>query len=463
MAAASNSVNSAQSNQVRQSYGFHPPLNPLTIPVNQSSTFLNRAESIPSESLAHIGNMLSQQISSLAKDKQDTPKADGYFSEVWESWGKDWEEVKTDVKKTHSYLGKQDIRSSALQQVGNVADFAVDLVGSTVSNDKTKELAHGAIDWLSQTDTYKAVSKELAEISGEAVQNVTAYLDQNPDVKKVLLEASQEGIEATQTLISKVKQTAANHPEAMRNLGAVGEIIQVAGVGKAASLGVKGAAAAIKGGQSILIKGLRHLGNGKVRVSLEGRKHVDIPEAIAYDNKGVYDPQAIKAHLETKYGKQHVNSSTIPDEPKQASSSRADVRIGDDGSKSVRVSTPAGNSKHIPYDTRVLPIFDDVAVYTTTIKKPANAASLSEKARRSAEMRAATRQLRDDIDSGKVDAGLFTQDQLNDIAKGKAEIKNLTWHHNAQSSPKNMQLVPRNIHNANEGGIPHSGEGSMNR
>ena len=131
--------------------------------------------------------------------------------------------------------------------------------------------------------------------------------------------------------------------------------------------------------------------------------------------------------------------------------------------KAVKVELDDGTIKYIPYDDRGLPIFDDVAVYTTNIKKPANYENMSEKARRAAEMRVATRQLRDDIESGKVDASMFTEQQLNDIKKGKAEIKDLTWHHNAQSAPNNMQLVPRNIHNVNEGGIPHSGEGSMNR
>ena len=81
---------------------------------------------------------------------------------------------------------------------------------------------------------------------------------------------------------------------------------------------------------------------------------------------------------------------------------------------------------------------------------------MSDKARRNAEMRAATRQLRDDIESGKVDASQFTKKQLEDIKNGKQSIDGYTWHHNAQSSPNNMQLVPRDIHK-----IPHTGEGSM--
>ena len=86
---------------------------------------------------------------------------------------------------------------------------------------------------------------------------------------------------------------------------------------------------------------------------------------------------------------------------------------------------------------------------------------MSDKARRSAEMRAATRQLRDDIESGKVDDSQFTKEQLKYIKKGSDKIPDYTWHHNAKSAPNNMQLVPSKIHNVKEGGVPHTGEGSM--
>ena len=77
-------------------------------------------------------------------------------------------------------------------------------------------------------------------------------------------------------------------------------------------------------------------------------------------------------------------------------------------------------------------------------------------------MRAATRALRDVINSGNVDSSQFTTNQINAINKGKAKIPNLTWHHNAQAAPNNMQLIPENIHNTKNGtGVPHSGEGSM--
>jgi len=55
---------------------------------------------------------------------------------------------------------------------------------------------------------------------------------------------------------------------------------------------------------------------------------------------------------------------------------------------------------------------------------------------------------------------MFTEEQLKYIRKGSDKIPGYTWHHNAQSSPNNMQLVPEKIHNEK---VPHTGEGSMRR
>jgi hypothetical protein len=59
-------------------------------------------------------------------------------------------------------------------------------------------------------------------------------------------------------------------------------------------------------------------------------------------------------------------------------------------------------------------------------------------------MRAATRQLRGLIDSGKIRAGQFTESQLRAIRGGKAQIPDLTWHHHQHLG--RMQLVSRDIH-----------------
>lgn len=42
---------------------------------------------------------------------------------------------------------------------------------------------------------------------------------------------------------------------------------------------------------------------------------------------------------------------------------------------------------------------------------------------------------------------------------GEPKIDGYTWHHNAQSSPNSMQLVPKDIH-ANKT-VPHTGQNSL--
>lgn len=105
---------------------------------------------------------------------------------------------------------------------------------------------------------------------------------------------------------------------------------------------------------------------------------------------------------------------------------------------------------NIPYDSRGLPVFDDVTKYTTRIDSTKSY---------EAQMRQATRDLRDAINAGHVDKSQFTSEQLRDIQAGKREIEHFTWHHNAQSAPNNMQLVPRAIHEE----VKHIGQGTLNQ
>ncbi|KZN14691.1 hypothetical protein OA79_04295 [Marinomonas sp. TW1] len=72
-------------------------------------------------------------------------------------------------------------------------------------------------------------------------------------------------------------------------------------------------------------------------------------------------------------------------------------------------------------------------------------------------MRAATRDLRQKIQSGQVNKDSFTEKQLKAINNGDSVIPDFTWHHNAQSGPNNMQLLPKTIHSA----VKHIGEASL--
>jgi filamentous hemagglutinin len=168
------------------------------------------------------------------------------------------------------------------------------------------------------------------------------------------------------------------------------------------------------------------------------------------------DASTWRDSLENTNGKDNVASSTVPSNPRQRVNSDPanGVNVIENASgKAVQIRyidpvTGAVKDANIPYDSRGLPIFDDVAAYTTRIDPTKSY---------TAQMSQATRDLRDAINSGKVDAGQFTQAQLNDIQAGKGTITDFRWHHNSQSAPNNMQLIPKNVHEA----VSHVGQGAL--
>lgn len=105
---------------------------------------------------------------------------------------------------------------------------------------------------------------------------------------------------------------------------------------------------------------------------------------------------------------------------------------------------------NIPYDSRGLPVFDDVSKYTTKIDDTVPYGQQFSKA---------TQDLRDAINSGKVDSKQFTPAQLKAIQQGADKIPDYTWHHNAQSAPNNMQLVPVDVHAP----VLHLGQGALSK
>ena len=74
------------------------------------------------------------------------------------------------------------------------------------------------------------------------------------------------------------------------------------------------------------------------------------------------------------------------------------------------------------------------------------------------QMQQASRDMWEAIKDDPMAKSKFTQTQLDDMQSGSARIDGFTWHHNAQSSPNNMQLVPSNIHS---GTVPHTGQVSL--
>ena len=59
-------------------------------------------------------------------------------------------------------------------------------------------------------------------------------------------------------------------------------------------------------------------------------------------------------------------------------------------------------------------------------------------------MRLATKQLKADIASGKVDKNMFTKLQLDRIDDEVRKIPGYTWHHHQETG--RMQLIPEDVH-----------------
>lgn len=74
-------------------------------------------------------------------------------------------------------------------------------------------------------------------------------------------------------------------------------------------------------------------------------------------------------------------------------------------------------------------------------------------------MRQATRDLRAEIQAGRVDPNQFTAQQLRAINAGEDKIPNHTWHHNSQGAPSSLQLVPTDVHRA----VLHIGESVLSQ
>ena len=93
----------------------------------------------------------------------------------------------------------------------------------------------------------------------------------------------------------------------------------------------------------------------------------------------------------------------------------------------------------VVFDRKGFPIFDPYVKVETGISGDLHLMS------RDAHMRAATRQLRADIEAGIIDKSLFTSEELKHIKSGLEKIGDYTWHHHQDTG--RMQLVPTNIHN----------------
>lgn len=159
----------------------------------------------------------------------------------------------------------------------------------------------------------------------------------------------------------------------------------------------------------------------------------DAPNQIPYSSR------AWRRHLEETYGSDSVTSTTVPSE----------------GTQGVRTHAGRGG---VGYDSRGMVDFGPHAVFTAHVRAGQ---------RYAAEMRAATRQLRDLIGREALRAAIregrgvtfndtqFTLAQTRAILRGRASIPGYTWHH--VGGGQQLQLVDRETH----AGIPHIGSGAM--
>ena len=143
-----------------------------------------------------------------------------------------------------------------------------------------------------------------------------------------------------------------------------------------------------------------------------------------------YDPNRTRSDFEAVYGAENVKSTTNPNNPLQRVNSDLErgieVIAGANGSKAVRVEYKdpvTGDTlvANVPYNERGLAVFDDVAKFITSIDKSKPYDS---------QMRAATRDLREQIKSGALSADDFTPAQIMRIEAGDVKIPDYTWHHN---------------------------------
>ncbi|MDH2633709.1 DUF637 domain-containing protein [Acinetobacter nosocomialis] len=212
--------------------------------------------------------------------------------------------------------------------------------------------------------------------------------------------------------------------------------------------------------------------SGKKAITLILKDGSEVEAIISRAGTGysIYVPQVGKDIVEQMAKGKTVTSTTFKPGARQTinnikgldkSGNNWSVNLIGDGTKMNKAAqvtyvdvSPAGvkttKIANIPYDSRGLPIFDDIAKFTTTIS--------AHKAE-STQFKYASLSLWEAIQKGQVNSSQFTSEQLKQIQAGASKIKGYTWHHNAQSGPNNMQLLPEVVHNA----VKHIGEDSLKK
>jgi hypothetical protein len=149
-------------------------------------------------------------------------------------------------------------------------------------------------------------------------------------------------------------------------------------------------------------------------------------------NRAPYDPRATE-QMAQRFGR--VERSTVPNP------SQSNVRLAGQHIERIAGHDPLTHEsiiQRVVFDQRGFPIFDPYVKVETRITGDLSHMN------REAHMRAATRQLRADIEAGRVSRGIFDEVQLRKIMSGEKKIPGYTWHHHQETG--RMQLVPTDIH-----------------
>ncbi|GHS92255.1 hypothetical protein AGMMS49949_04100 [Alphaproteobacteria bacterium] len=178
----------------------------------------------------------------------------------------------------------------------------------------------------------------------------------------------------------------------------------------------------------------RHGVRAGIRRSARTRAETQRPAATAQDSvsKAPYDPR-VAERIAQRFGP--VERSTVP------TSSQPNVRLAGSHIQRVAGHDPLTHEpivQRVVFDQRGFPIFDPYIKYQTRIS--GNLSSMSPETH----MRMATRQLRADIEAGRVNRSLFSDAEFADIRDGTEKIGKFTWHHHQETG--RMQLVPEDIH-----------------
>jgi len=146
--------------------------------------------------------------------------------------------------------------------------------------------------------------------------------------------------------------------------------------------------------------------------------------------------------------RQRVNDGSSP-----GRTTHVQVFVNNQGQKNCRVEytcpqTGKVKNANIAYNNKGLPVFDDYATFTA--KHPPKGSNYMQ-------FKAATKELSTYLKEYPQYEQNYRPDQLDAIHRHQHQIPGLTWHHNAEASPRNFQLLPTNLHDI----VKHVGTNSL--